>query len=562
MFKFKLKNTRIALRLGGAFGGVGVLFLIAVGVAFSSLKTVSGQLKEFYDAPFSDSRMIQDIRLDLKDIERNVLSAGCTTSKVEARGLVEIANKAAADMQDKMGVLKGELKSDSGQEMYQIAFDKMTESTSYRKKISDMFVEGKNREGMALLAVYYTPLIDDAEKALTDLSQAVTDYAENTVKIGNSKAVFSMVLIGITFVISLGVIVLLAIVITRSIIVPIKEIEYGMKKMVKGDLDISIKYEGQDEMGDFASNVREVVSVLSSYIKDISKNLEIMADGDMTAEITEDYRGDFAPIKEAIQLISTNVNEALSKINISSEQVASGSDEMAGASQALAEGASDQAGTVEELFATMNEVAEQVEHNAKNAKLVSSKMKRVRGEIEGSNHDMTEMTLAMSEITETSRKIELIINSIEDIASQTNLLSLNAAIEAARAGEAGKGFAVVAGEIGKLATESTEAAKNTRTLIENSITAVDKGTDLVNTTAKSLAKVIVSVEETAEAINEVSDASELQTQSINQVSQGIEQISAVVENNSATAQESAATSEELSAQAQTLKSLVDQFKLK
>lgn len=562
MKKFKLKNMGIAARLGGSFGGVAVLFLLAVGIAFFSLILVTNNLKLFYNGPFTDSGTIASIQINLAEAEKCILYAGCTTDVSKAQSYVDEADKLLAVVSADMEVLEPALKSDSGREVFDNFKSNLVKSKQYRIVVAELFVANKSEQGLSLMEESYLPLVNEARASLTELSELVTNYARNTMTKSNSSATISMIIIGVTFVVCLAAIFALAILITRSLVIPIKEIESGMKKMAEGNLDITIPYEANDEIGKFADNVREVVKVLSDYINDISTNLTIMSNRDMTVEITQEYSGDFEPIKEAMQSIATNINAALLKINVSSEHVAGGSQQMAEASQALAVGASDQAGTVEELFATMNEVSDQVEHNAESAKLVSGQMEKVRTEIEESNHDMKEMTLAMEEITNTSKQIELIINSIEDIATQTNLLSLNAAIEAARAGEAGKGFAVVAGEIGKLATQSTAAAGNTRTLIENSIHAVDKGTELVNATAKSLGQVIEGVQDAVIAAKAVSEASDRQTVSIAQISQGIEQISTVVESNSATAQESAATSEELSAQAQTLKSLVEEFKLK
>ena len=168
----------------------------------------------------------------------------------------------------------------------------------------------------------------------------------------------------------------------------------------------------------------------------------------------------------------------------------------------------------------------------------------------------------MEKINETSKEIANIIGDIEDIASQTNLLSLNASIEAARAGEAGKGFAVVADQIGKLAADSATSAVNTKRLIENSMKEIEFGNEIVEKTTSAIEKVINGITMLASSTKEISDLSDTQADAMKQLELGVEQIADVIQNNSASAEQTSATSEELSAQSANLEELVGQFKLK
>ena len=201
-------------------------------------------------------------------------------------------------------------------------------------------------------------------------------------------------------------------------------------------------------------------------------------------------------------------------------------------------------------------------HTAKQAEKAQELGVLSGSHVETSNQKMTDMQGAMEEITEKSKEISKIIKTIDDIAFQTNILSLNAAIEAARAGEAGKGFAVVADEVGNLAKKSQEAAQNTSLLIEETIGAVQKGAKFTEETAEALHSVSESTNQVNDLIGEISKASEEESSGVSRLSDGLQEISAVVQENSATAEESAATAEELSAQANLMNDLVDKFKVR
>ena len=239
-----------------------------------------------------------------------------------------------------------------------------------------------------------------------------------------------------------------------------------------------------------------------------------------------------------------------------------GADQLADGSQVLAQGAMEQAGAIEQLLATANEVSEQVQKTAHNAENAAIEAKEVENKSISGKTEMNHMVEAMNIINETSKKVVSIIQTIEDIASQTNLLSLNASIEAARAGEAGKGFAVVADQIGKLADESSKAAGNTKNLIELSIGEIEKGSQIVHTTTYALEEIVHGITRVTDSIDDTKNACVQQADSIKQINVGIEQMAEVVDSNSSTAEETSATSEELAAQSQNLNELVNHFKLR
>ena len=229
--------------------------------------------------------------------------------------------------------------------------------------------------------------------------------------------------------------------------------------------------------------------------------------------------------------------------------------------QALAEGATDQAGAVEELTATVESVSGIAETGAQTAADAYQNVLTAVDNAGKSREDLKALTDAMERISSTSMEIQNIIGSIEDIASQTNLLSLNASIEAARAGEAGKGFAVVADQIGKLAGDSAKAAVNTRDLIEKSLQEIENGNQITEKTVAALNEILEAMNSFADVAKTSSTNSSEQADMLKQIEQGIEQISGVIQSNSASAEETSATSQELSAQSEGLKNLVGRFKL-
>jgi methyl-accepting chemotaxis protein len=367
----------------------------------------------------------------------------------------------------------------------------------------------------------------------------------------------------IVFIFALLLLVFLIVMISKSIVNPLKKLTVAAEEIANGNLDIDVQVKSSDETGQVAAAISKTVDRLKQYIDyidEVSAVLDQIALGNLVFDLHCDYIGEFSKIKVSLENIKSTLVQTFQGITVAAEQVANGSDQVASSSQALAQGATEQASSIQQLSASITEIADQVNHNAANATTANQLANQATSEVERGNAHMKDLISAMAEISESSNQIGRIIKTIDDIAFQTNILALNAAVEAARAGAAGKGFAVVADEVRNLASKSAEAAKDTTTLIENSISSVKDGTTIANQAAESLEAIIDSVQKTSSLIDEISKASSEQATSINQVTQGIDQISAVVQTNSATSEESAASSEELSSQANMLKSLVEKFK--
>ncbi|BAK97930.1 methyl-accepting chemotaxis protein [Oscillibacter valericigenes Sjm18-20] len=348
----------------------------------------------------------------------------------------------------------------------------------------------------------------------------------------------------------------------KSIIKPLSEIEFAAKQAASGKLDATISFSSRDEIGTLAENIRTLIGNLRLYISDIARVVGSIADGDMTVSTGVEYPNDFQPIKGSLEKIVISIDTLLKQMQTSSKQVAGGAEQISSGAQALAQGAAEQASSAEELAASINEISEKVQQNADHAQNAGTEMDKTTNGIKQGNEHMKKLVCAMDSIEETSKQIQTIIKVIDDIAFQTNILALNAAVEAARAGEAGKGFSVVADEVRNLAGKSADAAKNTTSLIQDTLLAIENGDSMAKNAGKALDKIAEQAEVMDLIIRNITQTSEAQAGALEQINTAVSQVSSVIQTNSATAQESAAASEELAAQAETLQELIAGFQLR
>ena len=350
-----------------------------------------------------------------------------------------------------------------------------------------------------------------------------------------------------------------------SISTPLDALKKRLETFSKGDLESEFPTaESKDEIADMIHVASDMAVDLRTIISDSDMLLGKMAEGDytITSQVKDKYAGDFVGLLMAMSRMKHQMNDVMSQINDASSLVAAGSNNLAQAAQEMAEGAMDQSASIEELQATFADITEGVEKTSEKLNETYKIAQQYAKEADNSHTEMQGMVDAIARINETSKQIENIISEIEDIASQTNLLSLNAAIEAARAGEAGKGFAVVADQIRSLSEQSAKAAVDTRELIEGAIEVTNEGNEAAERVSVSIEKVISGMKSVAASSQELSEIADEQAKAMEQAEQGINQISEVVQSNSANAEETSATSEELSAQAVTMNDLISKFSLK
>ena len=362
-------------------------------------------------------------------------------------------------------------------------------------------------------------------------------------------AVFTMVIVLFTLI--------------KKSLKPLQKMAKVGSKVARGDFSEEISYLKDDEIGQIGNGFQEVMNRIKSITGDLQEKLEELAKGNFRVNLEEEekYQGEYHPLIESLRSIRTDLNATILEIQKSASEVSGSSDQVSSGAQSLSQGATEQASSVQELSAGMSDIDHSIKITTKKAEEAKGLTEKAEEAVMLSSRKMEEMSKAMEEITEKSNEIGKIIKTIDDIAFQTNILSLNAAIEAARAGEAGKGFAVVADEVGNLAQKSAKAAQNTGVLIEETKDAVERGARITRETEESLSDVVERAGKINAMISDITRETLRESEGMSQLTIGMDQISAVVQNNSATAEESAAAAEELSGQAGILDELVSKFKL-
>ena len=462
-------------------------------------------------------------------------------------------------------IMSANSKAQKGQDDYEVANAAWEKYRGASDEILQLSREGKQQEASKLMTGEVYEDYKSFSKKLTILCgkfQVELDQAKTMANVCTVIIFIVIVAAGLAIAV---VTTMIGRIITNSITEPVKQIDAAVASLRKGELSNveMLTYESEDEFGDTIRNLKEAMGILADYVREISVEVKAIAQGDLTRngdDIT-DFLGDFSELKTSLLYILKRFNSTLTEISNLAEQVSSNASEVENASKSLADGATEQAGVIEELNATIDTVVDLAADTAKETQSASARVKASADKANEEKEKMNDLLMEMEHITEISKEIGNIITDIEDIASQTNLLSLNASIEAARAGEAGKGFAVVADQIGKLAADSAKSAVNTRDLIDKTLVEIEKGNTITRTTADAFNQIITDMESFAELAENTMEKANSQAESLEQIGQGIEQLSGVVQGNAASSEENTAISINLAEGAAKMHDRVNIFKL-
>lgn len=553
-----LKRLRIKVRLIVSFLIVILLTTILVVMGVGALLDTSKNFLEYDRLEVESTLAMKDCRIAILQTSTDMQTLLMSDDNAVREKLSAELTQEKADYYASLNIVKSLFHGDQAAiNAYEKAAD------TWFQLIDEVYAD--NDAGGKANSAKYSEQLDNFEDTMAQAAVVVSDqlnaHRAEEAAANKAFAYFTVyTLIGI-FVVQIILMLIISSSLTKSIVEPISELDLVAKEMAKGNLKQHIQYHSKDAVGALADSLRSMITALSAYVTDIDRAMGEMANGNFDIKPSQPFIGDFKNIEDSITKFIINMSGNINNIQRASVVVDSAAEQVSSSSQNLARGSTEQASSIEELAAAITEISSSVEENAASTSAANDQSLVAMREFMASDIRMKNLVTAMEEINQSSGEINKIIKTIDDIAFQTNILALNAAVEAARAGSAGKGFAVVADEVRNLASKSADAAKNTTSLIESSIKAVENGSKIAQETAQSLGGVLEGAKRITELVEKISVTTKNQADASKQIMQNVDNISQVVQYNAATAEESAAASEELSSQSQMLKSITAKFQL-
>ena len=557
--KKKLENMHLKERIDYGYRKVitmmlisGLLSVVIIGVLFANMM-------HYVEDVNAADQAVKISRINVNAAARNIREMALNEDTSSYDNYEQTVKRLLSEVDSELQILKKtEVLSDENYEEYSSALSDWGE-IGY--SIMEEIKNGNDENATDAILNDCTPALNKVVEIAIKLDELTDEASSETVR--------NIVVCTVAGFVVIIVCLIRAFTLTRktskrvleTILEPLHAIEDVAMELTEGNLHSTLEYHSDDEIGKLAHSMRKSIRILGTYVDDIDRSMKLFSEGNFDVHPEVEWRGDFVGILNSFMAFQASMAGTIKGIQNVSNEVSGAAEQVASSSNDLADGATNQAAVVEELTATVTGVSEQVEKNSQSAKEISVKVDELGNAISESNGKMHEMVDSMHEISEASKEIDKIITTINEIASQTNLLALNASIEAARAGEAGKGFAVVANQVNVLADQSAQAAKESATLIETSVKAVEKGMVIAGQTAAQLEEVAENSKLITTEVTNIAETLETQTTEIKQINEGIEQINDVVQTNSATSEECAAASQEMSSEAESLREMIRKFKV-
>lgn len=559
MMKKKLENMHLKERIDYGYRKVitmmlisGLLSVVIIGILFANMM-------HYVENVNVADQAVKICRINVNAAARNIREMALNEDTSSYDNYEQTVKRLLSEVDSELQILKKtEVLSDENYEEYSTA---LSDWGKIGYSIIEEIKNGNDENAADAILNNCTPALNKVVEIAIKLDELTDETSSETVR--------NMVVCTVAGFVVIIVCLVFAFTLTRktskrvleTILEPLHAIEDVAMELTEGNLHSTLEYHSDDEIGKLAHSMRKSIRILGTYVDDIDRSMKLFSEGNFDVHPEVEWRGDFVGILNSFMAFQASMAGTIKGIQNVSNEVSGAAEQVASSSNDLADGATNQAAVVEELTATVTGVSEQVEKNSQSAKEISVKVDELGNAISESNGKMHEMVDSMHEISEASKEIDKIITTINEIASQTNLLALNASIEAARAGEAGKGFAVVANQVNVLADQSAQAAKESATLIETSVKAVEKGMVIAGQTAAQLEEVAENSKVITTEVTNIAETLETQTTEIKQINEGIEQINDVVQTNSATSEECAAASQEMSSEAESLREMIRKFKV-
>ena len=557
--ELKRNKATIAGQLGIFSGFTIQMFLLVTVIMLIFFGLVFANIYSFYNVQFVTETYQMEIRKDVQTINKRLLFALASSDS-------DVTAAQREDLEGRFPKIEGYFSTISANLNNEELGSRLTTNWKAFEDASYEMLDLVEAGDTAGALEYYNSTLNEVSETLADSLDETGTLAENAAA-GKYKAILFIIVAGVVVLVG-GLVVVSSIskkkanTLIRTIENDLAVLAKATEEIAEGNVHVEIDYEADNEIGKVVNELRTAVDSLSFYIDEIGSKMSTMANGNFNISFEKNFDGDFRAIQTAIESFSQQISDSMTEIMEVSDMVSDGANQIAGAGQNLADTVTSQANIVEDLSVTVNNITDQISSNSTDATQISKEVEVVAQNIVEGNQRMQDVVNAMDAISSSSQEISKIIDTINAIADQTNLLSLNASIEAARAGEAGKGFAVVATEVSQLAGQTVEAAQNTAGLINASLQSVQEGIAIANDTAEKLNGMVSQVQGIADKVKTIAEASNSQAASVKEMSANISEISSVGQNNAATSEESLALSYEMNEHADSLKGLVERFELK